>query len=1127
MLGRNIDAELCLKERWTGFDLMQVGTKKPVSYGRGGLVIISGCATTVSPMKDKAGWEVKIAEVDPRLAPPVNISFLSPTMMSRYEGIYQGGTSTTFKSTGSIEIFFNKNNNPMVIHLSGLCFLSSSEELIELSLISKPAKGKKDESYVEESGQVLDPDPQRPPGIKCFGNIVFLEGEFRGTSFGLLAQRIGSLPKGYRPVRELRFLACLVREPTEKDDDPERRVLEHSVALTLRPDGTISVQGGRVHMTNAKGQVQVLQGQKKRGRLCLDGLRFSTVEGTPIETSPLLSGAQTKIPAEKTKLSYLITSGAASEHSAVCIKQDDAVVLEGYVSWATAKPPNTKQPLATLPPGHWPVRRETFFTRGGSDMEERRRVDVDMFGRIFCPEGAPDGRVELTGIIFVTDSRTDRAPKDPEWDDLKLQYMRNDVHVVGTSFDGHALLEQFIRRSSCHDWRFMEYDFNRHALRKTLMPKGAVCVAGDPRHDPMNVGFRCNTLWNKYRAALDDHFKIETFNVLLHISDAMFEQVARTVGFEDEHRRRLENLRRQARVSWCLQRQTGQSLHYMDRLAADVVDEMFDHWDFRAQLQGGLENDFRAPQSIAHLFPSTRGGKDRLIKKNIKECDMAKFEEIRQFFHLYETTGRTMTHCSLMGSADTFSSTGKWHFPDSPHVQRQLFENIAWLFPRNMFMYMSERQTSRFPFIEDLDIQCRKDWMEWGENETPFPPDDLVMKKPNRDQNGRVEGQPGELMNRRAMAIHMVYPGIDELEAYVYSASGYNKGKDLLKSSWHLVWPQLIVDADRAPVIRLVTLSLFGKETAKPGSWLQTLQRRFVDLHESNVWELVFDNTTINARNGLRLPYSDKASMVIADPADKAKVKAGTLSKSKAPKKRMLEGRPSKAVGVIKFVFEKDPETGTDRLASSEWIKDVDSHKIEDWIAFGSCRRDPSNFPELTPWSMEHAISVLETKPGEKFEWMADDNGTGGQWKTHKPFENIRRCEPILRVEEFIKVFEKAIQEERDALKEEDGADGRDEQILGSWISATTTIAVWRTVSAVQMGAKFPDRIWGTSRSKATRSPIEGPPRRPTDVTYIGKKGKVVVDGPEETVETILRAIKHMTKVDDNSILPIYDVSKL
>merc|ERR1719424_2153672 len=119
----------------------------------------------------------------------------------------------------------------------------------------------------------------------------------------------------------------------------------------------------------------------------------------------------------------------------------------------------------------------------------------------------------------------------------------------------------------------------------------------------------------------------------------------------------------------------------------------------------------------------------------------------------------------------------------------------------------------------------------------------------------------------------MIYPHIDKLRGIVYSASGHNKGKDMLKSSFHLVWPQLIVDADRAPVIRHVTLGLFKKETLRQGSFLSHLQKRLLDLHESNNWELVFDSTTINARNGLRLPYSDKASMVIDDAEQKRQVK--------------------------------------------------------------------------------------------------------------------------------------------------------------------------------------------------------------------------------------------------------------
>merc|ERR1712226_255516 len=80
--------------------------------------------------------------------------------------------------------------------------------------------------------------------------------------------------------------------------------------------------------------------------------------------------------------------------------------------------------------------------------------------------------------------------------------------------------------------------------------------------------------------------------------------------------------------------------------------------------------------------------------------------------------------------------------------------------------------------------------------EVPYPPDQLIMEKPQRDEHGNVFGDPGELMRYRAHAIHLIYPQYDELNCYVYSASGFDKGKELLKASFHLVWPQLMVDAD-------------------------------------------------------------------------------------------------------------------------------------------------------------------------------------------------------------------------------------------------------------------------------------------------------------------------------------------
>ena len=41
------------------------------------------------------------------------------------------------------------------------------------------------------------------------------------------------------------------------------------------------------------------------------------------------------------------------------------------------------------------------------------------------------------------------------------------------------------------------------------------------------------------------------------------------------------------------------------------------------------------------------------------------------------------------------------------------------------------------------------------------------------------------------------------------AAPGYNKGKDKLKASFHLVWPQLVVNAPTAHQMRDITLAEF------------------------------------------------------------------------------------------------------------------------------------------------------------------------------------------------------------------------------------------------------------------------------------------------------------------------------
>ena len=301
--------------------------------------------------------------------------------------------------------------------------------------------------------------------------------------------------------------------------------------------GRSPCKGGKIHSLDQKGIVRVLP-QKKKGCLCLDGIFFSvsrggehiepsehTSDGTSFVRKPRVKAADEA----RAKMSYLVSD--TSKHTAVCIAEGHVILLEGYLSWETSKPPHPRQPIATLPRGHWPRFREVFFTRGGSDLNDRCRVDVDKYGRICCPEGISDGRVKLTGVIFSA-SQADAPLKPPnaEWDELKLQYHSSEVDVSSVSFDGHQLLEEFIRHSNCHEWQIAEFDFWRHTQRPVALPRGDVSLRGRHKADPMNHSWNDGRLWHRYKKSLTDHFGIDGFHTLLHVSDTVLDTIVSKVG---------------------------------------------------------------------------------------------------------------------------------------------------------------------------------------------------------------------------------------------------------------------------------------------------------------------------------------------------------------------------------------------------------------------------------------------------------------------------------------------------------------------------------------------------------------------------------------------------------------------
>eukprot|EP00929_Paragymnodinium_shiwhaense_P060861 TRINITY_DN30384_c0_g1_i3.p1 TRINITY_DN30384_c0_g1~~TRINITY_DN30384_c0_g1_i3.p1 ORF type:complete len:321 (-),score=73.67 TRINITY_DN30384_c0_g1_i3:510-1472(-) len=313
-------------------------------------------------------------------------------------------------------------------------------------------------------------------------------------------------------------------------------------------------------------------------------------------------------------------------------------------------------------------------------------------------------------------------------------------------------------------------------------------------------------------------------------------------------------------------------------------------------------------------------------------------------------------------------------------------------------------------------------------------------------------------------------------------------------------------------MIRLITLQAFHKETMREGSYLNGLQRKLLGLHKTNEWSEIFDKTTINARNGLRLPFSDKASRVISAD-DKARIAAGEISQTKAFKKLVKEGRPSKAIGVIEFEWEVDVETDTDKFKSSRWIHDDQSLDRTKYLEKGTCRRDANNYPPLTEYSINQDVLTLlkkAKKSGEEFTADLD-----GNYSTHKPFDNILKVDREgLEVSKFVQDFNEALEVEQEVL--ESRQSDVLEDVKGTWVCKTARQGIWRSCAASQTGfdvdEKVPDKNWNVKKL-----------RRPTEVVYLRSKGKVIINGSRDAVATMRYVLKDMTTRDDNHVVSKLD----
>ena len=197
---------------------------------------------------------------------------------------------------------------------------------------------------------------------------------------------------------------------------------------------------------------------------------------------------------------------------------------------------------------------------------------------------------------------------------------------------------------------------------------------------------------------------------------------------------------------------------------------------------------------------------------------------------------------------------------------------------------------------------------------------------------------------------------------------------------------------------------------------------------------------------------------------------------------------------------------------------DNQSMPVSEWILKGSCRRDPNNLSELTPWQNgRDAFKFLPLKPGEKLVQEGLDDGEGGHWVTHRPFPNIRRFKGSSQ--EFINKFEEQLQFEIDALREDQEFELMQE-LWGSFVHKNCKQVIWQGCAHHQFADKIPEFEWGRRRSRIKRRP---------QVIFLVRQQKIIVESWDKTVtETLVGVLKPdraiWTEPDDVAIMPMYEV---
>ena len=282
-----------------------------------------------------------------------------------------------------------------------------------------------------------------------------------------------------------------------------------------------------------------------------------------------------------------------------------------------------------------------------------------------------------------------------------------------------------------------------------------------------------------------------------------------------------------------------------------------------------------------------------------------KLKEIHKFLTDHETVSPSdCTHEVLNGFGDWWvnqKSTKKLGIAEDNTVDA-FYKHMATMYEMGVPLTLGEKRTPQFKLLQDFELRGTKD--------------DYVKPK-------ELIGDQKQFLRILGKHMRELFPSLSDLHAMIFDGSGTSSLLGVLQTTVRVVWPQIIVDKDRAGTIMNY---LAHKLSTSEDEEIKNLESRMKGLSDHNNWKNIFADSIYFGSVAIRMPLNDSVAQ---------------------PPMMRPEHRAFKPLNIFSFPNSNDSQMQEIQVLYDH-TENGDSFESHDFIKMG-CVRMPTGTP-LTDW---------------------------------------------------------------------------------------------------------------------------------------------------------------------------------